>query len=179
MVYIYTFATVTVHIYTITVAFVYHYLINFMFCAFFFSPFSSSSFSSDTHKHKHTHTQTQTHRQINTKIDKHTHTQTHPRKQTNRETDQCWRRRSVLVGWQSPCLWVLILVLLVGFLFLWWRLVLMVDKLFDHERKRKRKMLVEGGDLTMRKGRRRSLPWKEEERSRRRTKIGLSLWEMR
>ena len=47
-----------------------------------------------------------------------------------------------------------------GFLFLWflwWRLVLVVDKLFDHERKRKKKMLVEGGDLTVRKGRRRRL----------------------
>ena len=44
-----------------------------------------------------------------------------------------------------------------GFLFLWWRLVLVMDKLFDHERKRKKKMLVEEGDLTVRKGRRRSL----------------------
>ena len=40
--------------------------------------------------------------------------------------------------------------------FLWWRLVLVVDKLFDHERKTKKKMLVEGGDLTERKGRRRT-----------------------
>ena len=35
--------------------------------------------------------------------------------------------------------------------------MLVVDKLFDHERKRKKKMLVEEGDLTVRKGRRRSL----------------------
>ena len=44
-----------------------------------------------------------------------------------------------------------------GFLFLWWRLVLVVDKLFDHERKRKKKMLVKGGELTVKIGRRRSL----------------------
>ena len=54
------------------------------------------------------------------------------------------------MGQRSPCLWVLILVVLVGFdscgscggdWCLWWK-----------------KMLVEGGDLTVRKGRRRSLP---------------------
>ena len=33
-----------------------------------------------------------------------------------------------------------------------WRLVVVVDKLFDHERKRKKKMLVGGGDLAVRKG---------------------------
>ena len=32
--------------------------------------------------------------------------------------------------------------------------MVVVDKLFDHERKRKKKMLAEGGDLTVRKGRR-------------------------
>ena len=32
--------------------------------------------------------------------------------------------------------------------------MVVVDKLFDNERKRKKKMLVEGGDLTVRKGRR-------------------------
>ena len=32
--------------------------------------------------------------------------------------------------------------------------MVVVDKLFDHERKRKKKMLVEGDDLTVRKGRR-------------------------
>ena len=47
----------------------------------------------------------------------------------------------MLVGRRSPCLWVFILV------------VLVVDKLFEHERKRKKKILVEGSDLTVRKGR--------------------------
>ena len=52
--------------------------------------------------------------------------------------------------------------------FLWWRLVLVVDKLFDHERKRKKKMLVEeeGGVHCERK--------KKEVEETRRTKIGLS-----
>ena len=35
--------------------------------------------------------------------------------------------------------------------------MVVVDKLFDNERKRKKKMLVKGRDLTVRKGRR-SLP---------------------
>ena len=48
-------------------------------------------------------------------IHKHTHTQTYSRRQINRETNQCWRRRSMLMGQWSPCLWVLILVVLVGF----------------------------------------------------------------
>ena len=45
--------------------------------------------------------------------------------------------------------WVLMLV---GFDSYGWRLVVVVDKLFDHERKRKKKMLVGGGDLAVRKG---------------------------
>ena len=62
------------------------------------------------------------------------------------EIDAYGSTESVLVGFDSCGA--------SGFLFLWWRLVLVVDKLFDHERKRKKKMVVEGGDLTVRKGRR-------------------------
>ena len=68
------------------------------------------------------------------------------------EIGACGSMESVLVGFDSCGAG--------GFLFLWflwWRLVLVVDKLFDHERKRKKKMLVKGRDLTVRKGRRRSL----------------------
>ena len=35
--------------------------------------------------------------------------------------------------------------------------MVVVDKLFDHERKRKKKILVGGGDLAVRKGRRKKL----------------------
>ena len=61
------------------------------------------------------------------------------------------------MGRRRACLWVLILVVLVRFDSYGWRLVVVVDKLFDHERKRKKKMLVGGGDLAVRKGRRKKL----------------------
>ena len=65
------------------------------------------------------------------------------------EIGSCGSMESVLVGFDSCGAG--------GFLFLWWRLVLVVDKLFDHERRRKKKMLVKGGELTVKIGRRRSL----------------------
>ena len=118
---------------------------------------------------------------------RYTQTQTHPHTNTNTQTNQHWDRsalaaeiggcgstESVLVGFDSCGAG--------GFLFLWflwWRWVLVVDKLFDHERKRKKKMLVEGGDLTVRKGRRRSLPWKGEESRRSQKDKDWSEWEMR
>lgn len=54
------------------------------------------------------------------------------------EIGACGSTESALVGFDSCGAG--------GFLFLWflwWRLVLVVDKLFDHERKRKKKILVE------------------------------------
>ena len=206
-VYIYTFTIVTVYICTVTAVCVYHYFINFTFYAFFLSLsslcktnwlLSSSSFSSYTHKHKITNRQTHTHRQINTEIHKHTHANKPTERQIGAGVGRLWIDGSVMValdqslwvdGIGSRCLWIGVGggdrclwidgVCACGFWFLWRRLVLEVDKWFDHKRKRKKKMLVEGGELTVRKGRMRSFPWKEEKRSKRSIKIGLSLWEMR
>ena len=144
-----------------------HHFINFTFCDFFFFLTLLCAKQTDFSPHKHTHTQTQTHRQINT------------------ETDRRWRRRSVVVGRRSPCFWVLILVVLVGFYScgscggdgcLWW-----INYLTMRGKGRKRCLWreviwpwgkEEGGVY--------SLPWKEEERSRRSQKDkDWSEWEMR
>ena len=73
------------------------------------------------------------------------------------------------MGRRRACLWVLILVVLVRFDSYGWRLVVVVDKLFDHERKRKKKILVGGGDLAVRKGRRKKLKDSARSGSLRRT----------
>ena len=139
------------HVY---VACVYHHhFINFTFCAFFFffflSPLCKTNWllSSQTHPHTNTNTQTNQHSD---------------RSALAAEIGGCGSTESVLLGFDSCGAG--------GFLFLWflwWRWVLVVDKLFDRERKRKKKMLVEGGDLTVRKGRRRSLQFTVKGRRKR------------